>query len=426
MADFFQNGIITTLHDFSTDNLEKMEARLGEPNKRRPIALILPIIPQDLNSDSFTRIVEELSKVNYISEVVLSLGQTDKFSDFVEARKKLSSLRTLYTVVWSSGPGIRSLFDELAENYLEVGPDGKGRGVWTALGYVLSNRDYTIIATHDCDIQNYSRRMLARLCYPCAIRGMDFEFTKAYYMRASDKLYGRVTRLFFTPLIRALQHILGYQEFLEFLHSFRYPLSGEICMSRSLAHVLCMPGDWGLEIGTLSEVYRTCSLTRVAQVDIAERYEHKHQVLSSENPQAGLMKMSCDIAQVLLQTLAAKGHVFPGHFFETLQATYIQMARQAIDQYAADAIINGLPYDRHDEGHAMESFSEAVRRGGQHFREDSTDMPRIPPWNRVMSALPDFPDRLAAVVKKENEQADAALREKRPQPVPADSPSTKN
>ena len=170
-----------------------------------------------------------------------------------------------------------------------------------------------------------------------------------------------------------------------------------------------MPGDWGLEIGTLSEVYRCCSLTRVCQVDIAESYEHKHQELVTDNHKEGLLKMSVDITKVLLQTLAAQGVVLPSHFFEALQASYLHMAREAIDQYAADAIINSLPYDRHSEGQAVESFSEAIRLAGRRFREDPTDLPRIPAWNRIMSALPDFPDRLAAVVKEENQQADHAL-----------------
>jgi len=409
MADFFQNGIITTLHDFGTADFSRMESRLCDMLKRRDIALILPIIPRDLRSSSFKRIVSELAQVPYISEVVLSLGQTDDFNDFVEARRRLKPLPQPHTVVWSSGPSIKTLFDELADNYLDVGPDGKGRGVWTATGYVLSNRKLWVIAVHDCDIRNYSRQMLARLCYPCAIRGMDFEFTKAYYMRVADKVYGRVTRLFFTPLLKALESTIPAHEFLAFLQSFRYPLSGEICMTRSLAQVMRMPGDWGLEIGTLSEVYRTCSLCRVCQVDIADTYEHKHQILLPDDPQAGLLKMAVDIAKVALRTLAAHGIVFPSHFFETLQASYLHRAQEAIDQYAADAIINGLPYERHSEWHAVESFSEAVRLGGQEFRQDPTNLPRIPAWNRVMSALPDLLDRLSAIVTEENHRADQAL-----------------
>jgi len=424
MGDFFQNGVITTLHDFESDNLQRMETRLSDILKRRDIALILPIIPRDLMSQSFNDIVGELAQVPYISEVVLGLGQTSDFKDLVEARRKLKPLPQPHSVVWSSGPGITSLFEELRENYLDVGPDGKGRGVWTGVGYVLSNRKLWVIAVHDCDIRNYSRNMLARLCYPCAVRGMDFEFTKAYYMRVTNKVYGRVTRLFFTPLIRALMSMIGEHEFLSFLNSFRYPLSGEICMTRSLAHVIRMPGDWGLEIGTLSEVYGACSLSRVCQVDIAKTYEHKHQRLDPDDLQSGLLKMAVDIAKVVLRTLAARGIVFQDHFFDTLQASYLQMAREAIDQYASDALINGLPYERHTEGKAVESFSEAVRLAASEFHKDPTDLPRIPAWNRVMSALPDFLDRLSAVVTEENRMADQALAAEKRKMIGIDNPDS--
>ena len=415
MGDFFQNGVITTLHDFHADNVEQMEHRLAAMPKRRDIALVLPIIPRDLMSPSFNDIVAEIAQVPYLSEVVLSLGQTDNFDDLVEARRKLSPLSQPHSVVWSSGPGMKAMFDELADNYLSVGPDGKGRGVWAAMGYVLSNRKLLVIAVHDCDIRNYSRKMLARLCYPCAVRGMDFEFTKAYYTRVTGQLHGRVTRLFFTPLVRALESLLGHQEFLLFLDSFRYALSGEICMTRPLAHVMRMPGDWGLEIGTLSEVYRTCSLTRVCQVDIADEYEHKHQELIADDTTGGLLKMAVDISKVVLRTLAAQGVVFPTNFFQSLQASYLQMSREAVDQYASDAIINGLSYDRHSEAQAVEQFSESIRVAGQKILIEPTDLPRIPAWNRVMSALPDFIERLSALVTEDNRRADLVLaKETRP------------
>ncbi|MCP4712297.1 MAG: hypothetical protein GY869_27060 [Planctomycetes bacterium] len=60
-------------------------------------------------------------------------------------------------------------------------------------------------------------------------------------------------------------------------------------------------------------------------------------------------------------------------------------------------------------GKAVESFSEAVRLAATEFHKDPTDLPRIPAWNRVMSALPDFLDRLSAVVTEENRMADQAL-----------------
>ena len=113
---------------------------------------------------------------------------------------------------------------------IDIGSQGKGRGCWIAFGYVLARRQSQVIALHDCDILSYSRDYLARLCYPIANRNLGYEFSKGYYSRVTDRLHGRVTRLFMTPLLRSLQRLAGPHPFLTFLDSFRYPLAGEIAM----------------------------------------------------------------------------------------------------------------------------------------------------------------------------------------------------
>ena len=107
--------------------------------------------------------------------------------------------------------------------------------------------------------------MLARLCYPVANPNLGFEFCKGYYARATDRMHGRVTRLFMTPLIRAALGMAPEAAFLKFLDSFRYPLAGEFAMRAELARVNRIPGDWGLEIGVLAEVFRNCATARVCQ-----------------------------------------------------------------------------------------------------------------------------------------------------------------
>ena len=44
-----------------------------------------------------------------------------------------------------------------------------------------------------------------------------------------------------------------------------------------------------------AEVYRNTSLKRVCQTDLCRLYEHKHQVLSLEEKNSGLMRMAIDI-----------------------------------------------------------------------------------------------------------------------------------
>ena len=41
MADFYQNGIITTLHNLDDRPIEEVEAQLNEFANKRPMALIL-------------------------------------------------------------------------------------------------------------------------------------------------------------------------------------------------------------------------------------------------------------------------------------------------------------------------------------------------------------------------------------------------
>ncbi len=183
---------------------------------------------------------------------------------------------------------------------LSVGGDGKGRSCWLAYGYLLATADCDVIALHDCDIVNYDRLLLARLCYPVAHPNLGFEFCKGYYARVTERMHGRVTRLFMAPLIRAMESMYPTAPFLKFLESFRYPLAGEFAMRADLARVNRIPGDWGLEVGVLAEIFRNCAVSRICQVDLADTYEHKHQALSEDDPSKGLRRMATDIAKSLV------------------------------------------------------------------------------------------------------------------------------
>ncbi|MDH4272110.1 MAG: glycosyl transferase, partial [Candidatus Aminicenantes bacterium] len=251
----------------------------------------------------------------------------------------------------------------------------------------------------DCDIVRYDRSLLARLCYPVANPRSEYEFCKGYYARVTDRMHGRVTRIFFTPFIRALVRMLGHLPFLNYLDSFRYALAGEIALRRDLAVAMRIPGDWGLEVGTLGEVYRNMSLNRICQTDIAEAYEHKHQQLSPRDSEKGLMKMAVDIAKSIFRTLAGEGVQFSEGFFKTLSNIYLKIAQETIVRYQNDAEINCLHFDRHAESTAVESFSEALKIAGQAFWENPYEILLIPSWHRVIAAVPDIYDQLLEAIR---------------------------
>ena len=401
MSDFHQTGVITTLHRLGKPNLERLEAELEESLLARPIALVLPCLYSELEGEAMPRIIEELKRVPYLREIIVTLGRTSP-EEFKKAKEFFSALPQSPRLVWNDGPGLQSLYQLLEDKGLSAGPDGKGRSAWMAYGYILARGYSDVITIHDCDILSYDRELLARLCYPVANPRLGFEFCKGYYSRVSDKLHGRATRLLVTPFVRALQRVLGYQPFLEYLDSFRYPLAGEFSMIADLARINRIPGDWGLEVGVLAEIYRNCAVGRVCQADLSDNYEHKHQPLSPDDPSRGLMRMAIDIAKSIIRTLAEEGVPISEGILKSLPVTYLRTAREMMSRYQNDAIINSLNFDQHEEGRAVEAFAQAIRIACEEYLADPAGLPLIPNWNRVVSALPGFFQMLKETVDLDN------------------------
>ena len=409
MSDFYQNGVVTVLHRLGQSNTAQLEEELERYAKTTPIALVLPSLYAELERPALQGIVETLSKVRYIHEIVISLDQASAL-EFRLAKQFFSQLPQRVRVIWNDGSRIQALLNMLVSNEIDIGLQGKGRGCWTAYGYVLARGQSQVIALHDCDIVSYDRQYLARLCYPVANPNLAYEFCKGFYSRVTDRMHGRVTRLFITPLIRSLQLLVGPHALLSFLDSFRYPLAGEFAMVRDLAWINRIPGDWGLEIGVLAEVYRNCALRRICQVDIADAYEHKHQTLSTHNPDAGLLKMCVDITKSLFRNLASEGLVLSDSTIKTLRATYLRAAQEAISRYENDAAINSLHFDRHEERQAVEVFLRGMTLATDSFLDDPLGVPMISNWSRVTHAVPDMFQRLMDAVEQDhawNPTADA-------------------
>jgi len=403
MADFHQTGVITSLHRLGETDLGRLENELVRHTQERPVALVLPSLYSEIHGPALKRIVEELSRVPYLTQCVLSLSGEADFHQFQEMRALFEPVRGRdgepTTVIWNQGPRIQALFQRLRAEGLDPGTEGKGRANWIAYGYVLATHRARVVATHDCDILDYSRVLLARLVFPTANPNMGYEFAKGYYSRVSDRMHGRVTRLFMTPLMRSMKSVLGPVALLDYLESFRYPLAGECSMTTELVRANRIPADWGLEVGVLAEVYRNCSLKRICQVELVENYDHKHQDLSEHDANAGLHRMVRDIAASLIRNLASYGVEFDSGFLNTMISAYVRTAQDAIARYSDDAELNGLIFDRHEEEVAVETFSGALRAAGLDFVRDPMGSPQIPNWSRVLSAMPEFLDDLATAVE---------------------------
>ena len=398
MGDFYQNGIITTLHNLSSRPIDEMEAELLQFSKIRPMSLVLPCLYSELEGPALDKIVTELAKVSYLNEIVIGLDRADE-AQYKHAIQFFSRLPQKHRILWNDGPRLQEVNTALQDQGLAPNELGKGCNVWYCLGYILAQGTSASVALHDCDILTYDRNLLARLIYPVANPSFNYQFCKGYYARVADsKMNGRVTRLLVTPLLRALKKILGSLDYLEYLDSYRYPLAGEFSFRVDVINDIRIPSDWGLEIGVLSEVNRNFSTNRLCQVDIADRYDHKHQNLSVDDAHAGLSKMSIDISKGIFRKLATNGVVFSTETFRSIKATYYRIALDFIETYRNDAIINGLALDIHNEEKAVELFAENVLKAGLHFLDNPMETPFIPSWNRVQSAVPDIFASLCAAV----------------------------
>ncbi len=403
MADFFQNGVITTLQDLGNRSLDDMEKELEEFAKRRKMVLLLPALYSEFETPAMHNIIEELKNVKYLYKIILGLDQATK-EQFEEVKKLMSVLPCDVEVLWNDGPKIKELYNDLTkEGFPGLDTPGKGRNVWTMLGYGLTDKDAYAFALHDCDIVTYTREVPARLFYPIVHPALDLEFNKGYYSRVTDKLHGRATRLLYTPLINSLKKVYGTSRYLDYMESFRYALSGEFSFIRSLGRGLGISPTWGLEVSTLSDVYKNTSNRRICQTEIMESYEHKHQELGSQNSGGGIYKMANDIAKTMFRIMAQEGVIFSVQSFKTLLATYLQESRFEISKYNALSKLNGLNYNRENEIKTVEAFVEAIKEAADEFYDDPMGVPSMSPWITVRSVMPDFSDKFKQYVKEDNQ-----------------------
>lgn len=404
MGDFYQNGIVTTLHNLSDRPVDELEKELVRYSSVRPMTLVLPCLYSELEGPALSNIVDELCKVPYLNEIVIGLDRADE-AQYRHALDFFSRLPQEHKVLWNDGARLRAIDNNLKQQSLAPKEMGKGRNVWYCLGYVMAAGNSSSVALHDCDILTYKRDLLARLIYPVANPNFNYEFCKGYYARiANGTITGRVCRLLVTPLLRALKKIFGPDEFMDYLDSYRYPLAGEFSFRTDVINDLRIPSDWGLEIGILSEMQRNYSTNRLCQVDIADEYDHKHQELSPDNDGGGLSKMSIDISKAIYRKLATQGTVFSIETFRSIKATYYRIALDLIETYHNDAIMNGLELDIHSEEQAVELFAQNIMKAGLHFLENPMEIPFIPSWTRVNSALPELPLEMVQAVEEDLSQ----------------------
>jgi glucosyl-3-phosphoglycerate synthase len=393
MSDFAQTGLICTLQRLNDTSAERIEAELSEHSAAHPITLILPCQGKDLHQPALKGIIGEIAGARFLREVLISMNGWEKDAIAV-AREVFERLPQPHRILWNDAPRAAAVKGAMAA------PMGKGFNVWAACGVVIAEAQSQVIATQDCDVVSFRRENLARLCFAAVHPELRYDFAKMYYSRVTDRLYGRVSRLFLTPLLQAIVRVAGHQPLLDFLQSFRYPLAGECVITRELVAALPVSAGWGLEVGLLCEAFRRADPRRIAQVDGGRHYDHRHQPLGDEH--GGLFRMSREIAVTLLAQLCDEGLQFSPAFLEVLRASFERESREALRRSRHLALINGLPSPQEDE-QAAAVFARALSEAGREFFNDplAVTARTLPAWAGVQRTSPDWAGRFLEAVASE-------------------------
>ena len=407
MGDFYQNSYITTLHEFRKTNYTFLENELIKFSKKTKMALIIPSLYSELKGAALPNIIDKISEIPYINEIVIGLDKATK-DEFLYSKEYFNKLqqhhKQLFRVIWNDGPNMLRLNSRLEKENLAPLLRGKGRNAWFCFGYLIASGKSDAIALHDADILTYNKLLLARLFYPIVNPSFNFFFCKGYYFRADkEKLNGRVVRLLVTPLLRTLKKIFGTVDFIEYLDSFRYPLAGEFSMRTDVINSIRIPSDWGLEIGILSEILRLHSANRICQVDIADKYDHKHQSLSQYDYSKGISRMVHDVTSAIFAKMTQNGIEFSPSIYRTIKSTYHRIALEYVERYAADSALNNLHYDFHAEEKTVDIFANIVYKAGMDLLDKPFKITYIPCWKRVSSAIPSFMDDFFEAVELDNQ-----------------------
>jgi len=352
---------VTTLHAL-TDH------RPDAPTDRA--AVVVPMTEREYGTLAADRVLSTLETVDPARVIVPLRAPPERAGPFADW---LDGFDLDIETLWCDGP---RLADLLAAHGLD-GNRGKGRDVWLALGRAL---DEEFVVVHDADTTTYSPAFVRRLLFPL---GEGFAFSKGYYARVEDgSLYGRLFRLFFRPLIRALADAVPGREpdVLSYLGAFRYALAGEFAATSDLVSRLRVQRGWGLEVGTLGEAFAHAGFDGSAQVDLG-RYEHDHRSVSGPT---GLADMSRAVGAATLRAVEDAGVDVE---YDGLAARYRDAAATLINGYAADAAFNGLDYDGDDERAQVETYAEALAEPGPDTR--------LPAWRNA----PVDPDEIRTVAR---------------------------
>tara|TARA_B100000902_G_scaffold60749_1_gene67846 strand:- start:489 stop:1664 length:1176 start_codon:yes stop_codon:yes gene_type:complete len=386
MADFHQQGPITTLHRLTDSANTQAQSFVSTRSIGSRVALVLPCLISELEGSALPKMVKQISDLGWLGRVIVGIDGADADS-FKAAQALFASLPQQTTVIWNDSEGMASFDQNIG---LSPGT-GKGRNLWRCFGAVAAYNDIDTVVVHDADISTYESAFVARLAHPIVDDRMGFDFVKGFYPRFDHQgMNGRVTRLLVGPLLDSLASSNPSDLNIRYLQSFRYPLAGEFAARTSITRSIEMPEHWGVDLSLLANVLSMG--VQIAQTDLTDRYDHKHQMLSLDDPESGLHRMARDIISTLVLASGLDGIDV---------ADFDMKLDHAVFSHRSNAVSNDIPTNSEAENSAAALFKTLVR-------EKQTSLPtNLPSWNQLSTEFPNCIQDLMVAVESQSISAGA-------------------
>jgi glucosyl-3-phosphoglycerate synthase len=268
--------MIKTFH--SSAFLSKLQLLQAKKQKGISISVVIPALNEAKTIGTIVSMIHQkmMEEIAIVDEIVVM----DGFSNDSTVKEACKAGASVYTPD-SAGP--------------KVNCSGKGVALWKS--QFITSGDILIFI--DSDIIDFDERFICGLLGPLLMY-QEYDFVKAFYKRplllgsgVYENQGGRVTEILVRPLLSA---------FIPELACFNQPLAGEYAIRRSLLETLPVFSGYGVEIGLLMDIYFSQGLSRVAQVDMGQRWHRNRTV-------AELSKMSFALLKVMISRMQKHGLV---------------------------------------------------------------------------------------------------------------------
>src|SRR5258708_38837832 len=120
MSDVHQSGLVTALPRLVARPLAELEDRILALTPRFPVALVIPMIPGEMDRPALAGILDELAQGPYLDTLVGSLNHATA-QDYPRTDDVFAPYPGRKVILWNESPAVRGLPPPLASPGLYIG-----------------------------------------------------------------------------------------------------------------------------------------------------------------------------------------------------------------------------------------------------------------------------------------------------------------